>query len=212
MKPTAKIKLGSHGNGSVVVDGTDIAKQVSDLTIYAVAGQQTHAVVRLAHFIDLETTDSDAEIRVDDRTHAALRKLGWTPPGETAPAAAPVDTPRPAHLGLADLIVRLEREHEAHPDKRVRTGFHRPQSYRGDYMDLAFEVTHDVPVKDMLDTARQALGETFQGWKGGDYTMGEYTQVWLIPESGDCGESLGAVLLELLLAREATVNTTTETT
>jgi hypothetical protein len=54
----------------------------------------------------------------------------------------------------------------------------------------------------MLYDAKTALCATFQGWKGGDYTMRDYTQVWLVDEPGDCGESLGAVFLELLLAQE----------
>lgn len=200
MKPTAKIKIGPDGTGMILIDNANIANAVTGLTVHTTPGRGTEAEVRLV----VAETEFDAAVRVDDRTRAALLALGWTPPGETTSAAAPADTPRPDHLGLADLIVRLEREHEAHPGKRVRTGFHRPQSYRGYYNDLAFEVTHDVLVKDMLDTARQALGETFQGWKGGDYTMSEYTQVWLIPEPGDCGESLGAILLEHLLAQEVT--------
>ncbi|MFD5245032.1 hypothetical protein ACFWIW_10835 [Amycolatopsis sp. NPDC058340] len=199
MKPTAKIKLGSHGNGSVVVDDLDIANTITRLTVHTEAGGGTEAQAEVRFLV--AESEFEAAVRVDDRTRTALLKLGWAPPGETAP---PASTPRPEHLGLADLIARLEREHETHPDKRIRTGFHRPQSYRGDYMDLAFEITHDVPVKDMLDSARLALGTTFQGWKGGDYTMHEHTQVWLIPEPGDCGESLGAILLEHLLAQEVT--------
>ncbi len=33
--------------------------------------------------------------------------------------------------------------------------------------------------------------------------MGDYSQSWLVHERGDCGESLGAVLLHLLLANAA---------
>jgi hypothetical protein len=194
---TSKIHLAPNGGSKIVIDGVDIADRVTKITIEA-DYDRTEAVVRLGRIAD---TEVHAHTIVDNATRTALLKLGWTPPGETAPPAVPANTPRPEHLGLADLITRLEREHEAHPGKHVRTGFHRAQSYRGYYHDLAFEIAHDVTVTAMLDTARQALGATFQGWKGGDYTMGEYTQVWLIPEPGDCGESLGAVLLELLLAQ-----------
>lgn len=107
-------------------------------------------------------------------------------------------TPRPDHLVLGELITLLE----AVPDKDrvLPLGFHRPHSYRGYYEDLAFEVTDNSPaVRDMLADAKSALGETFQGWKGGDYTADEYTPVWIVDEQGSCGETLGALLLHLLL-------------
>jgi hypothetical protein len=108
----------------------------------------------------------------------------------------------PYHLGLSELIARLEREHHADPTKRVRIGFTNPHSYRGYYEQLAFERAENVAVGDMLAAAQSALGRTFQGWKGGDYTMREYTDVWLVQEEGYTGESIGAVFLELLLAQE----------
>lgn len=102
----------------------------------------------------------------------------------------------PQHLYLSALIGRLEAED---PAKRVPVGFHKPHSYRGYYVDLAFEVARNVTVAEMLTAARSALGATFQGWKGGDYTMRDYTSCWLVAERGDCGETLGALLLDLLL-------------
>ena len=113
-----------------------------------------------------------------------------------------VDTaPRPDHLTLGDLIDRLRQE----PDqsKRLKVGFRSPHSYRGYYADLAFEITEGVTVGEMLAAAESALGSTYQGWKGGDYTMHDYTDTWLVAEEGDCGESIGAVLLSLLLANAA---------
>lgn len=196
MKPTAKIKLGLHATGgSVVVDGHDIASQLTAVTVHSEAGRGSEAEVR---FLVAET-EFDATIRVDDRTRAALLALGWTPPaGATIPATVP------AHLTLGDLIARLERENREHPGKRIRIGFIHPHSYRGDYADLAVEIGHDVTIEDMLKDVQFALGQTYEGWKGGDYTMHEHTQVWLVDERGDCGESLGAVLLELLLAQQVT--------
>lgn len=105
----------------------------------------------------------------------------------------------PRHLTLGELIERLEAED---PAKVVRQGFANPDSYRGYYHDLAFEPAWNVSVADMLADARSALGATFQGWKGGDFTMGEYTDCWLAVR-GDTGETLGAVLLDFMLATEA---------
>lgn len=109
----------------------------------------------------------------------------------------PDTTPEPAQLDLGDLIAALEA---AGPDTKVRDGFTRPHSYRGFYDELAFELVHDVTVAEMLADARSALNATYQGWKGGDYTMDRYTPVWLVPGRGCTGETLGAVSLHLMLA------------
>lgn len=97
---------------------------------------------------------------------------------------------------LGQLIERLKKED---PAKVVRHGFHNPHSYRGYYEDVAFEPAPNARVVDMLDSATSALGATFQGWKGGDFTMDEHTLVWLAFE-GACGESIGGALLDRLLA------------
>jgi hypothetical protein len=103
----------------------------------------------------------------------------------------------PEHLPLGQLIDRLRRE----PDqsRRVKIGFGNPHSYRGYYEDVAFEIVRDVTVGDMLAAAESALGNTYGGWKGDEFTMGWYTNTWLVSEWGDCGESIGAVPLGLML-------------
>lgn len=108
-------------------------------------------------------------------------------------------TATPNHLALGELIKVLEAEP---PDKRIKLGFTRPHSYRGYYEDLAFELRGNVTIGAMLADAKSALGATFTGWKGGDYVMSEWTQTWIVTERGDLGESLGALLLSLLLKNE----------
>jgi hypothetical protein len=103
-----------------------------------------------------------------------------------------------SYLSLGDLITRLERED---PNRVVPLGFARPHSYRGDYMDLAFEPVSNVTIGSMLDAARSAVGTTYQGWKGGDYTMGEHTGCWLAEEGTSGDNKLGPLLLDLLLAQ-----------
>lgn len=103
----------------------------------------------------------------------------------------------PEYLTLREVIARLERED---PAKRLPVGFHAPHSYRGYYEQLAFEVTYDITVGDMLAAAEAAMGATFQGWKGGDYVMDGDSDCWLVKEEGHGGgETIGAVLLELML-------------
>ena len=96
---------------------------------------------------------------------------------------------------LQDLIDALKA---ADPDRVLPLGFKRPHSYRGYYEDLAFEPAAGVRVGDMLAAARGAVGETFGGWKGGEYVMSEYSTVWLAYR-GRCGETVGPFLLALML-------------
>ena len=97
---------------------------------------------------------------------------------------------------LKDLIATLEA---ADPEQVLPLGFGNPHSYRGYYDDLAFEPLADVTVGSMLADARHALGSTFEGWKGGDFTMTEYTDCWLA-RHGAAGEGIGSVLLALMLS------------
>jgi hypothetical protein len=99
-------------------------------------------------------------------------------------------------LNLGDLIKRLSREDLS---RRVPHGFTYPHSYRGYYDELAFVPAENVTIGSMLEAARSALGATFAGWKGGNYTMCEYTDVHLA-KVGHCGEDLHYLVLENMLA------------
>lgn len=55
-------------------------------------------------------------------------------------------------------------------------------SYRGYYEDLAIEFEDKYPypkVTDLLNLLKDAVGKTFQGYKGGDYKMDENSRVWV---------------------------------
>ena len=66
-------------------------------------------------------------------------------------------------------------------------------SYRGYYSDLAFELAPGTrPAAELLTECRHAMVRVFQGYKGGDYVMGETTLVW-VAEYGCCGDKLMAV-------------------
>lgn len=96
---------------------------------------------------------------------------------------------------LGELIDTLKRYPE---DQVVPLGFSNAHSYRGYYDQLAFEPATNTTVGTMLREAEYAVGGTFQGWKGGEYTMGLSTDVHLANE-GDCGEEIGPILLRLML-------------
>jgi hypothetical protein len=100
-------------------------------------------------------------------------------------------------MTLDELIAALEA---ADPALVLRDGFTNPHSYRGIYADLAFEPARNVTVGEMLADARSALGATYQGWKGGDYTMTGWADCWLSEEGHASDETLGPTLLRLMLA------------
>jgi hypothetical protein len=102
------------------------------------------------------------------------------------------------YLGLGNLIARLERED---PTRVLPIGFADPHSYRGYYHELAFEPRRNIAIGDMLEAARSALGATYEGYKGGDYTMTEHTDCWIAEYGSDGDNKIGPLLLELLLAQ-----------
>jgi hypothetical protein len=104
------------------------------------------------------------------------------------------------NLGLGQLIERLSRED---PERILPIGFADPHSFRGYYSDVAFEPRRNISIGEMLAAARSALGATYSGWKGGDYTMTEWTDCWIANEGDSSDNRIGPLLLELLLAQGA---------
>jgi hypothetical protein len=96
---------------------------------------------------------------------------------------------------LKDLIECLEKQP---PNTEVPVGFGDPHSFRGYYTNLAFVPMENTTVGQMLAAAKAALGSTYFGWKGGEFTMDEYSQCWLAEEGCD-GEVIGPVLLNYMV-------------
>ena len=93
-------------------------------------------------------------------------------------------------LTLGGLIDALE----AMPADAVVANLCEPDSYRGYYCDLYFEHQDGTrPAADLLADCREAMGQKFEGYKGGDYWMNAATPLW-IASYGCCGEKLMAVL------------------
>lgn len=97
---------------------------------------------------------------------------------------------------LAEYIAWLEMQNE---DFIMPVGFTNAHSYRGYYRDLAFEPRYDLTIKQMLSEAKAALDQTFEGYKGGDFTMGKYTEVWFA-EYGETGDTISKLLLDAIHA------------
>lgn len=70
-------------------------------------------------------------------------------------------------------------------------------SYRGFYSDLSFEPSEKpITVAEFKARCVMANGETFMGYKGGDYVMGDKTPLWVAPY-GMCGNAImDAVLVD----------------
>lgn len=78
-------------------------------------------------------------------------------------------------LTLGGLIKALE---SVDPERKI-VGLGRPMSYRGYYEDLAFQPDDKpVTVAEAIKMARECMGKVFEGYKGGDFQMGELTPIW----------------------------------
>jgi len=94
-----------------------------------------------------------------------------------------------SQMTLGKLIAMLE----SMPADKEIFGLSNPHSYRGYYCDLAFErQAGEVKAGDLLTECRAAMGKVFEGYKGGDFIMGESTPVW-VAQYGDCGKRLMAL-------------------
>lgn len=100
---------------------------------------------------------------------------------------------------LGQLISWLEQQDQ---NLIVKDGFSTPHSDRGSYDELAFTPKEEAKICDMLDYAKFSMNKTFTGYKGGEFTMDEYSTV-LIGEYGVCGEVITSFTLNywLLTAR-----------
>lgn len=122
-----------------------------------------------------------APLGADDRDPAGLDLAGRVP--------APLDAPWQP-LALGELIDKLKGED---PEEEVRFDFggfipRNLGSYRGSYDQLALgyddKWQEPMTVGELQVELRQAVGRTYEGYKGGDYEMTRTTPVWAA-SSGD---------------------------
>ena len=92
-------------------------------------------------------------------------------------------------MTLGKLIKALEA---MAPDAEVAQ-LQSAHSYRGYYSDLAFELGPNTrSVQGLLSDCRAAMGQVFEGYKGGDFVMGALTPLW-VAEYGDIGKKIIAL-------------------
>jgi hypothetical protein len=96
------------------------------------------------------------------------------------------------YINLGELIKFLETLNQ---DAVISYGFGEPMSYRGYYENLAFNPEKNVTVKSMLDHAKSALGATLEGYKGGGFTMTEWTDCHIAEYGHSGGDMIGPTLL-----------------
>lgn len=99
------------------------------------------------------------------------------------------------HLTLGGLVKVLET---ADPDMWViydlmePSSPSAPESYRGYYIDLSFPPSSTpITVKEFLREAKDAIGKTFEGYKGGDFEMHSDTPLW----ASDYGSASGIAIM-----------------
>lgn len=98
------------------------------------------------------------------------------------------------YVYLKELIEALE---QMPPNAIVPNGFGEPMSYRGYYDQVAFEPIENARIGDMLEHARNALGKTFTGYKGGEFMMDETTECWIAEYGSGGTDMIGPTLLKL---------------
>lgn len=99
-------------------------------------------------------------------------------------------------MNLKEIIDALEKQPR---EKPMLIGFTRPHSYRGEYRNLAVEPVCGSTVGASLDSLKEAHGQTYGGWKGGDYEMDDYVNVYISRVGRASGERVGELLLACLL-------------
>jgi hypothetical protein len=80
-----------------------------------------------------------------------------------------------SQMTLGEMIETLEKM----PKETKIEGLGELQSYRGYYADLSFEPeTVEKTASELLAECRAAMGQVFEGYKGGDFVMGALTPLW----------------------------------
>ena len=89
-------------------------------------------------------------------------------------------------IRLGEMIEVLK---ELPAEYRISPGLCEPHSYRGYYNCLAFEPCEETTAGELLKLAEACNGETFTGYKGGDFNMHKGTRLY-VAEYGRCGDEL----------------------
>ena len=95
---------------------------------------------------------------------------------------------------LGELVARLEGADQSKPvkfDNGESPGHF--NSYRGYYDMVAISRGNKCSVSQLLKLAKEAIGHTFTGYKGGEFTMTKMTPVWV----SEYGVSSGVGVIDI---------------
>jgi hypothetical protein len=108
----------------------------------------------------------DAQVELD--MHNAFRAGGGLTLGEL------VAELRPLFFDFPDTPVKVEWGNRL-------VNIENLGSYRGDYQDLAIEPggNEELTAEETYNMLHDAIGRTYEGYKGGDFTMDTDTHVWV---------------------------------
>ena len=102
-------------------------------------------------------------------------------------------------MNLGEYIEILEKCENK--NRVLKKGLGNPNSWRGNYDELAFDIVENITIQEMINCAKDCICKKFRGYKGGDYIFNESTTI-NIESYGDWtdGRLLWTFLLDLLLA------------
>ena len=78
-----ELRVNAAGLGSLVVDGTDLSREIGDMQLSCVPGRKSELQIRLPGVE--AAVEADALVRLPPGTEAVLVALGWTPPATETP-------------------------------------------------------------------------------------------------------------------------------
>ena len=102
-------------------------------------------------------------------------------------------------MNLGEYIKILEKCENK--NRVIKKGLGDPDSWRGSYNELAFDIVENITIQQMIDCAKNCIGMQFTGYKGGEFVFDENTSI-NIDSYGDYtdGRKMWSFFLELLLA------------
>lgn len=96
--------------------------------------------------------------------------------------------------GAIEILSRIPKNYKVFLDYLEDRSLGDEMSYRGYYSDLSFEPTAEITtVGKLLKQCENALGKTYQGYKGGDFLMDKDTPLWV----SHYGNNSGIAIVDL---------------
>jgi len=84
-----------------------------------------------------------------------------------------------------------------HPATALPFTLSDPHCDRGSYRDVAFALTNEPStVAEVRAVVASVIGKTYYGWKGGDFTMDEWSDCCIGPDYGEVGEPITQLWLD----------------